>query len=483
MKLSDIISAEDVTGRAGCVDAALSSLTFDSREVGPGACFFAIKGTSCDGHDFIPDAVAAGAAAIVCERLPENPDPKTAWVAVGDASQVLGSAASAWHGHPSRKLRLVGVTGTNGKTTVATLLHDLFTRLGYKAGLVSTVVYRTFSRELPSTHTTPDPLRTNAMLAEMADEGCEFCFMEVSSHSIVQNRIRGLRFAGGIFTNITHDHLDYHGTFAEYIRAKKHFFDLLPPKAFALTDADDRNGQVMVQNTRAQVSTFAMKRDADFRCRVLEMHPEGMLLEMDGSQLWVRFLGRFNASNLTAVYAAARLLGAEKGETLTALSELSPVRGRLEFVRSADGITAVIDYAHTPDALGNVLSTLAEICPPGRRIITVVGCGGDRDASKRPEMARIAASESSLAVFTQDNPRTEDPDEILRQMTAGAEGAGKYIVVRDRAEAIRTAVILAEPGDIVLVAGKGHETYQITGTEKRHFDDREQVAACMNPNN
>ena len=369
----------------------------------------------------------------------------------------------------------MGVTGTNGKTTTATLLYDLFRALGYEAGLISTVVYRIGSREVESTHTTPDAVRLNAMLREMVDCGCEYCFMECSSHAIVQERIRGLHFTGGLFTNLTHDHLDYHKTFAEYLRAKKLFFDALPKGAFALVNIDDRNGRVMVQNTRATVKTLSLRSLADFRCKVVEMLPDGMLLRIDGSEVWVKFLGRFNASNLLTIYAAAMMLGQRREEVLTAMSALHSVSGRLEYIRAEDGTTAVVDYAHTPDALENVLSTLEEIRRADQRIIVVCGCGGDRDRTKRPEMARIALKYASTAIFTSDNPRTEDPEAILRDMVEGLPTDARYLKIADRAEAIRTAAMMAQAGDILLIAGKGHETYQIVGTEKSHFDDREQV--------
>jgi UDP-N-acetylmuramoyl-L-alanyl-D-glutamate--2,6-diaminopimelate ligase len=372
------------------------------------------------------------------------------------------------------------VTGTNGKTTTATLLYNLFRALGYEAGLISTVRYCVGGNCTESTHTTPDALRLNAMMAEMAACGCEYCFMEVSSHSIVQRRIEGLTFAGAIFTNITHDHLDYHKTFAEYIRAKKLFFDDLPPEAFALVNADDRNGRVMAQNTRAAVRTLSLETAADFRCRVVEMRMDGMLLSIDGRELWVRFLGRFNAYNLLGIYGAAMLLGADRDEVLTALSGLEAVEGRFEYMVSPDGVTAVVDYAHTPDALQNVIDTINDILPPERRLITVVGCGGNRDNTKRPKMAHIAASKSDMAILTSDNPRFEEPDEIIAQMKAGIVSGDRYVAITDRREAIRAATVMARPGDVVLVAGKGHENYQDVKGVKFHFDDREEIAKAFN---
>jgi UDP-N-acetylmuramoyl-L-alanyl-D-glutamate--2,6-diaminopimelate ligase len=414
--------------------------------------------------------------AVVCEELPEVLAPSVAYIVVADSHRAMGLAASTFWGHPSRRLKLVGVTGTNGKTTTATLLYDLFGALGHKVGLISTVDYRICEVVVPSTHTTPDPIRLNAMMARMVERGCEYCFMEVSSHAVMQQRIAGLRFAGGAFTNITHDHLDYHGTFANYIAAKKRFFDELPREAFALTNRDDRNGLVMVQNTRATVKTVSLRGMADFRCRIVETHFDGMLLSLDGTELWTRFIGRFNAYNLVTVYGCALMLGADRGEVLRVLSSLGAVRGRFETVRcESRGITAIVDYAHTPDALQNVLDTIAEIRGPEQRLFTVVGCGGDRDATKRPVMARIAAQNSDVAIFTSDNPRSEDPAEILAQMKAGLESGQKAITILDRREAINAAATIATEGDIILIAGKGHETYQIIGGETHHFDDREEI--------
>ena len=459
----------------GDMHTPVHALTYDSRTVGDGDCFFAVVGSVSDGHAYIGQAIERGARTVVCQTIPAQTHEGVCYVEVDDTNAAMAAMASAFYGDPSRELKLVGVTGTNGKTTIATLLCDLFERLGYKAGLISTVVYRTGVREIESTHTTPDTIRLNAMLREMADNGCQYCFMECSSHSIVQERIRGLHFAGALFTNITHDHLDYHKTFAEYIRAKKLFFDNLPADAFAITNIDDRNGRVMVQNTRAAVRTLSLRSMADFRCKVVEMHLDGMLLRIDGDEVWVDFLGRFNASNLLTVYAAAMMLGQEKQQVLTAMSTLHPVSGRFEYIRAADGTTAVVDYAHTPDALENVIETIEEIRRPGQNLIVLCGCGGDRDRTKRPEMAQIAVKYATTAIFTSDNPRTEDPEAILRDMTDGLAPEARYLKIADRAEAIRTAVMLSRPGDIILLAGKGHETYQIIGAEKHHFDDREQV--------
>ncbi len=474
-KLSELLSATTVGELLGDSETAIHGLTYDSRAVGAGDCFFAVPGTLRDGHDFIPAAVGAGAAAIVCERIPEMPAPGVAYVRVPDAAGAMADMAAAFYDHPSRELRLVGITGTNGKTTTATLLYDLVRALGYRAGLISTVVYRIDGREVEATHTTPDAIRLNALMRGMVDAGCDYCFMECSSHAIVQERTRGLDFAGGIFSNITHDHLDYHKTFAEYIRAKKRFFDALPAGAFALTNADDRNGSVMVQNTAARVHTYSLRAMADFRCKIVEMHLDGMLLRLDGRELWVGLLGRFNAYNLLAVYATACLLGFDREEVLRVLSTLHPVSGRFEILRAANGISAVVDYAHTPDALENVLRTIDEIRTPAQQLIVVCGCGGDRDRTKRPEMAQIAVQHATTAIFTSDNPRHESPEAILDEMIAGLDPSARYLRIADRAEAIRTAVMLARPGDVILVAGKGHETYQIIGDVKHHFDDREEV--------
>ena len=474
-KLSELLSATTVGELLGDSETAIHGLTYDSRAVGAGDCFFAVPGTLRDGHDFIPAAVGAGAAAIVCERIPEMPAPGVAYVRVPDAAGAMADMAAAFYDHPSRELRLVGITGTNGKTTTATLLYDLVRALGYRAGLISTVVYRIDGREVEATHTTPDAIRLNAMMREMVDAGCDYCFMECSSHAIVQERTRGLDFAGGVFSNITHDHLDYHKTFAEYIRAKKRFFDALPAGAFALTNADDRNGGVMVQNTAARVHTYSLRAMADFRCKIVEMHLDGMLLRLDGRELWVGLLGRFNAYNLLAVYATACLLGLDREEVLRVLSTLHPVSGRFEILRAANGTSAVVDYAHTPDALENVLRTIEEIRTPAQQLIVVCGCGGDRDRTKRPEMAQIAVRYATTAIFTSDNPRHESPEAILDEMIAGLDPSARYLRIADRAEAIRTAVMLARPGDVILVAGKGHETYQIIGDVKHHFDDREEV--------
>ncbi len=481
-KIADLIKNIETLVVVGDDSREITSLSLDSRTVIPGTLFFAVPGTLTDGHEYIAAAIANGAAAVVCERIPVDRAEGATYIQVADSAAAIGPVASEFYGNPSARLRLVGVTGTNGKTTTATLLYDMFRGLGYRAGLVSTVEYRIGDRVIESTHTNPDAIRLNAMMAEMVDDGCEFCFMEVSSHGVAQHRIAGLTFAGGIFTNLTHDHLDYHGTFAEYLRAKKRFFDDLPHGAFALTNIDDRNGRVMVQNTHAEVSTYSMQSFADFQGRIVEMLFDGMLLNVDQREVWVRFLGRFNAYNLLAVYAAAMLLGANKEEALTELSRLTPVNGRFEYIRSGNDVTAIVDYAHTPDALKNVIETINEIRAGGQKLYVVVGCGGNRDAAKRPVMAHIAASQSDLAIITSDNPRLEDPCAIIEQMRAGIQPGDKHLAITDRREAIRTAAMMASPGDIILIAGKGHETYQDAAGVKTHFDDREEIREALKSN-
>ena len=474
-QLETLLTGVEVLEVRGLKEQSIRGLCYDSRAVQPGECFFAVVGTSSDGHAYIPRAVKAGAAAVVCQHLPEEPDPAVSYVVVPDTNRAMAAMAAAFYDHPSRELKLVGVTGTNGKTTTATLLCDLFRALGYRTGLISTVVYRVGEREIPSTHTTPDALRLNAMLREMVSAGCDYCFMEVSSHAIAQDRVADLCFAGGVFTNLTHDHLDYHKTFAEYLRVKKSFFDHLPKEAFAVVNIDDRNGRVMVQNTAARVQTLSLRSMADFRCKIIEMQLDGMLLQLDGSELWVKQLGRFNAYNLLSIYAVARLLGAEKEEVLRLMSALDSVSGRFEAVQAPNGTVAIVDYAHTPDALENVIQTIEEIRRPTQQLIVLCGCGGERDRKKRPEMARIAVQYASLAIFTSDNPRHESPEAILDEMVAGIDPSARYLRQADRAQAIRTAVMMSRPGDIILLAGKGHEDYQVIGDEKVHFDDHEEV--------
>jgi UDP-N-acetylmuramoyl-L-alanyl-D-glutamate--2,6-diaminopimelate ligase len=459
----------------------ISGIAFDSRKVTDGSLFVAVKGTKTDGHEYIKVAVAAGAAAIICETLPEKPKKNISWIVTENSATALGIAASNFYGNPSSSLKLTGVTGTNGKTTIATLLYRMFKGLGYKCGLFSTVCNYVVDTELPATHTTPDPVQLNMLLAEMVESDCEYAFMEISSHSVDQKRIAGLKFAGGIFTNLTHDHLDYHKTFDNYLAAKKGFFDSLSPDAFALTNSDDRNGKIMVQNCRAAKYTYSTRSMADFRCAVIEQRFEGMGLRIDGEEVWTRFIGDFNASNLLAVYGTSLLLGGEKKEVLTILSDLRSVAGRLEVVYSPSSISGIVDYAHTPDALLNVIDTINKIRQGGRQLITVVGAGGDRDKTKRPKMAEICARGSNKTILTSDNPRTEDPEKILDDMEAGItpEIRKKVLRMANRREAIRTAVMLANNGDVVLVAGKGHETYQEIKGVKHHFDDREELAKAL----
>ena len=473
MILSELLRGVTYKELKGDRNIDVAALTYDSRAVGEGYCFFAVAGTAVDGHNFIGKAVEAGARTVICQHIPaEVAECDCTFVVVEDTNTAMGVMASNYYGNPSHELRVVGVTGTNGKTTIATLLYDLVQSMGYKAGLISTVVYKVGAKEIISTHTTPDAIRLNAMMREMVDAGCEYCFMECSSHAIVQQRIGGLRFVGGLFTNITHEHLDYHKTFAEYIRAKKSFFDALPKSAFALVNADDRNGEVMLQNTKASRYTLSLQRMADFRAKVIEMMVEGMELRIDNKEVWVQFLGRFNAYNLLTVYGAAVLLGFDKEEVLAHLSMLHPVSGRFETVLAKDGTTAVVDFAHTPDALENIINTIEELRTDGQRLIVVCGCGGDRDKTKRPVMGAMAAKRADVAIFTSDNPRTENPEDILREMEAGVEAGDRYLKITDRHEAIKTAVMLAEPRDIILLAGKGHEDYQIIGAEKLPFNDK-----------
>ena len=453
---------------------------FDSRKAGEGSCFVAQVGTHVDGHDYIGTAVKQGAVAVVCQRMPESRQEGVVYVVVENSDVALGVMADNFYGHPSRRLKLVGITGTNGKTTTVTLLHRLFRAHGCKAGLLSTIVNRIDDEEVPSTHTTPDALELNSLLHRMVEAGCEYAFMEVSSHSIVQNRIAGLTFAGGIFSNLTHDHLDFHKTMANYIAAKKMFFDNLPAGAFALVNIDDRNGRVMVQNTRADVRTYSLQRMADFRCKVVEETFQGLQLELNGHEVWTRLVGRFNAYNLTAIYGTAVLLGVAEDEALRLLSTLEAAEGRFQYV-SGHGRTAIVDYAHTPDALENVLAAINDIRRKGQMLITVVGCGGDRDTTKRPEMAKIASTMSDRLVLTSDNPRTEDPERILDDMEQGLSPEEKSQAVRitDRRQAIKTAVMMAQEGDIILVAGKGHEKYQDVNGVKHHFDDKEELEKLL----
>ena len=482
LPLFSLLTDVNVLTQHGRPDVPVAGLTLDSRQAGPGVLFCALRGTAVDGHAFIGKAVAQGAAVVLCEELPVELSPTTTYVQVSDSAAALGPVASAFYGHPSRQLKLVGVTGTNGKTTCATLLHKLLRELGYHCGLLSTVQNQLDETVIPSTHTTPDAIRLNELLARMVAAGCTHACMEVSSHAVAQHRIGGLRFAGGVFTNLTHDHLDYHGTFDNYLKAKKGFFDALPRTAFALTNADDKRGPVMLQNTAARRETYSLRSAATFRARLVDNSLAGLLLEIEHQEVHFRLIGVFNAYNLLAVYGAAVLLGEDPTETLTILSGLTTAPGRFEPVTvPGQGILGVVDYAHTPDALENVLQTLHQTRRPEQRIITVVGCGGNRDAAKRPVMARLAAQLSDQVILTADNPRDEDPLDILRQMQAGLTPPADAHVqtLADRREAIQAAVALARPGDLVLLAGKGHETYQEIKGVKTHFDDREELRAAL----
>ena len=475
MKLKDIIKGIDceVRGDAG---VEVENLQFDSRKVEKGTLFVAQPGTKVDGHDFIGKAVESGAVAVVCQQVPAEAPEGTTYVVTKDSSKALGEMAANFYGHPSRSLKLIGITGTNGKTTTVTLLHRMFRMMGHHVGLVSTIVNKIDEEELATGHTTPDSLELNQLLRKMVDAGCDYCFMEVSSHAVVQQRIAGVEFAGGIFSNITHDHLDFHKTMANYIAAKKGFFDGLPATAWALVNIDDKNGRVMVQNTKAKVSTYGLNQMGDFHCKIIEEGFEGMHLGINGREVWCRLVGRFNAYNLLAIYGAAVLSGAKEDEVVRLLSTLEPAPGRFQYV-SGRGITAIVDYAHTPDALQNVIETIDAIRRPTQQLITVVGCGGDRDKTKRPEMAQIACKGSDKLVLTSDNPRTEKPDSILDDMEAGltAEQLSHTVRITDRRQAIRTACMMAREGDIILIAGKGHEKYQEVNGVRSHFDDVEEA--------
>ena len=481
--LDKLLKNIDVKRVVGDTQREITELVQDSRKVTDGSMFVAVRGVNVDGHTFLDDVAKKGVAAIVCEEMPAVPAAGVTYVVVENSHVALARLASAWYGNPSSQLKLVGVTGTNGKTTTATLLYELVRLLGYKAGLLSTVRNMIDTREEPATHTTPDHLTLNALLAQMVEAGCDYAFMEVSSHACDQHRIDGLTFAGGIFTNLTRDHLDYHLTVDNYIRAKKRFFDLLPATAFALVNVDDKVGMVMTQNTRALVKTYSLRGLADYKCKIIEEQLDGTTLNLDGTEINVLFTGRFNAYNLTAVYGAARLLGLDRDEVMVAMSRLTPVDGRFETIAAPQGFTAIVDYAHTPDALVNVLDTIADILSHTAtgRIITVCGCGGNRDKGKRPIMAREAVLRSHTVVLTSDNPRDEEPDAILDDMKAGltAEQLARTLVIVDRRSAIATACRLAERGDVVLVAGKGHEPYQEIKGVRHHFDDREEIRKIL----
>lgn len=478
MKLSELLKNVKVIASQGNIDVEIKGVNIDSRKIENGHLFIAMKGTQVDGHKFISKAIELGAVAILLEDMPEELNEKVTYVQVASTEEEAGKVATMFYGEPSRKLKLVGVTGTNGKTTIATLLYRMFRELGHKVGLLSTVCNYINDEEVPASHTTPDPIELNCLLAKMVEAGCEYAFMECSSHAIHQHRIGGLEFVGGIFTNLTRDHLDYHKTFENYRNAKKMFFDGLPKTAFAITNADDKNGMIMVQNTKATVKTYSIKRMADFRAKILECHFEGMYLEVDGKEVGVQFIGKFNVSNLLAVYGASIMLGKKPEDVLIAMSTLKSVNGRLEPIQSPEGYTAVVDYAHTPDALENVLSAIHDVLDgKGGHVITVCGAGGHRDKGKRPLMAQEAVKQSDTVILTSDNPRDEEPQAIIDDMLAGLDTTQrkKVLTITDRKEAIRTAAMMAQKGDVILVAGKGHENYQEINGVKHHFDDHEVI--------
>ena len=473
--LSDILYKVKLEEIIGSTHVAISSIVFDSRKVKKDSLFVATKGAADNGHIYIQKAIESGAIAIVCEEIPKDKNDQITYVKVADSTYALGVMACNYYDNPSEKLKLVGITGTNGKTTTVTLLFNLFKSLGYSVGLLSTVQNKINNTVIPSTHTTPDAITLNELLFKMEEQGCEFVFMEVSSHAIIQNRIAGINFTGALFSNITHDHLDYHKTFDEYIKAKKQFFNLLPSTAFALTNRDDKNGMVMLQNTKANKYTYGLKNIADYKCKIIESHLNGLLLNIDNHEVWVKLIGTFNAYNILSVYATAVLLKQDITSVLTALSNLNSVEGRFQYVKSPNGVIGIIDYAHTPDALKNVLETVKEIRSGSEQVITLVGCGGDRDSAKRPIMAAIACEYSNKVILTSDNPRTEDPEEILNQMQAGINPVDvkKVLRITDRREAIKIACSFSSKGDIILIAGKGHEKYQEIKGVKHDFDDLE----------
>lgn len=482
MILSDILNGVDVLDILGNKEIEISEIVFDSRKAVKNSLYIAIKGTLVDGYQYIPSAIEKGAKAIVCEVLPEQKEEGITYIKVENSSKVLGLLASNFYGNPSEKLTLVGVTGTNGKTSVSTLLFDIFKKMGYSSVLISTVEYRIGDEVFPSTHTTPDIITLNKILSKAVEQGCQYAFMEVSSHGIHQGRIDGLNFRIAGFTNITHDHLDYHKTFLEYLNTKKRFFDELPQTAVAITNIDDKNGLVMLQNTKAKKKTYAVKTLADYHGKLLELDFNGMLLDFNGKEFWTTLTGKFNVYNLLLVFAIARELGFEENEILTTISKLKRVNGRFEVLKSQGGIIFVVDYAHTPDALENILDSINEIRTKNERLITIFGCGGDRDREKRPEMGKVATRKSTLAIITSDNPRTEDPAQIIKEIEAGVESQNfsKYITIPDRKEAIKMAIKFAEPKDIVLLAGKGHETYQEINGVRHHFDDKETILELVN---
>ena len=475
MKLQELLKNIKPSVIEGNTDIEISGVNIDSRKIREGHLFVAMRGTQVDGHKFIDKALESGAKAVLCEEFPQDKKDGICYILVESTEDAVGKVATLFYGDPSKHLKLVGVTGTNGKTTIATLLYNMFRKFGYKVGLLSTVCNYIDDRAVPADHTTPDPIELNELLSEMVKAGCEYAFMECSSHAIHQKRIGGLRFTGGIFTNLTRDHLDYHKTFENYRNAKKAFFDGLPKTAFAITNADDRNGMVMVQNTKATIKTYSTCQMADFRARIIEMHFAGMYLDIDGHEVGVQFIGKFNVSNLLAVYAAARMLGKQPEEILVAMSTLHSVNGRLEPIQSPDGYTAIVDYAHTPDALENVLNAIHEVLNGKGKVITVCGAGGNRDKGKRPLMAQEAVRQSDRVIITSDNPRFEEPQDIINDMVAGLnkDEMKKLITITDRKEAIKTACMMAQKGDVILVAGKGHENYQEIKGVKHHFDDKE----------
>ena len=481
-KLSDILYKAGLADVQGSTEIDISSVTADSREVTAGSLFVARKGLQSDGHDYIDAVVEAGAAAVVCETMPVSTSQYVTYVKVNDSAAALGQISANFYGNPSENLQLIGITGTNGKTTTATVLYELFRNLGFACGLISTVEIRINGEVIPTTHTTPDPVKLNSILSMMVREGCQYCFMEVSSHAIEQKRIQGLIYAGAVFTNISHDHLDYHKTFDNYIKAKKALFDSLPEDAFAVYNTDDRNGVIMIQETRARKKSFGLKGMADFRCKIIENTFSGLILNVDGHEVLCKLTGSFNAYNLLAAYSVAIMLEQDPLQVLTELSNIEPVEGRFQYTLSKNNVTGVIDYAHTPDALQNVLNTIKHIRTGNEKVITVVGCGGDRDPMKRPMMAKIACELSDKVVMTSDNPRSEDPEKILADMKKGVEPqhSGKVLSVVDRREAIRVACSLAASGDIILVAGKGHEKYQDIGGEKHPFDDMQVLQESFN---
>ena len=482
MRLSELFKNITPTTIVGDADVEVSGIKIDSRQVKPGYLFVAIKGTQTDGHQYIAKAIELGAVAVLCEDLPTEQAASVTYVQVPSTETAVGSVATLFHGDPTSKVKLVGVTGTNGKTTIATLLYHMFRKFGYKCGLLSTVCNYIDGEAVAASHTTPDPIELNELLERMVAAGCEYVFMECSSHAIAQQRIGGLRFAGGLFTNLTRDHLDYHKTFENYRDAKKAFFDMLDKDAFAITNLDDKNGLFMVQNTKAQVKTYSTRQLADFRARIIECHFEGMYLEMDGHEVGVQFIGKFNVSNLLCVYGAAVMLGQRPEDILVTMSTLKSVNGRLDPIRSPEGFTAIVDYAHTPDALENVLNAIHEVLDGKGKVITVCGAGGNRDKGKRPLMAQEAVKQSDRVIITSDNPRFEEPQDIINDMLAGldARQMKKVLSIVDRREAIRTACMMAEKGDVILVAGKGHEDYQDVKGVKHHFDDHEVIRECFN---